>query len=72
MVAKDRAAGYATERFNAHLERFRLASGAVGMKGRDLPQAALSEIEEQDSLFPALDTRKFELPPERNENGDDA
>jgi 1,4-alpha-glucan branching enzyme len=72
MVAKDRAAGYATERFNAHLERFRLASGAVGKKGRDLPQAALSEIEEQDSLVPALDTRKFELPPERNENGDDA
>jgi len=71
MVAKDRAAGYATERFNAHLERFRLASGAVGSKGRDLPRAALTEIEKQDELFDALDTRKFGSPPGKK-NGDGA
>lgn len=59
MVAKDRAAEYATQRFNAHMERFRFASGAAGEKGRDLPQTALRRIEETDNIFASLDLGAF-------------
>ncbi len=55
MVAKNRARGYADERFRAHIERFTTLADAIE-KGKlgDITQE-LGEIEETDNIFAELD-----------------
>jgi 1,4-alpha-glucan branching enzyme len=55
MVAKDRARKYATQRFSAHLERFRQIAKAVESGRTEQEIASLSEIEETDRIFSELD-----------------
>ncbi len=57
MVAKDRAADYASERFRRHLERFESLCGAL--EDPEVKGAAddLDEVEEADNIFAGLDLR---------------
>lgn len=55
MVAKDRASNYATQRFNIHLERFRLLAGALASGDADRETGLVSEVEELDRIFACLD-----------------
>ncbi len=56
MVTREQAAGYAQERFAAHLERF---NRLLGMAAGYADPSQLAQIEEQDHLFSDLSFREY-------------
>lgn len=59
MVARDRAKEYATQRFEAHLERFNMLADAIERATLEENTALLDGIEEVDRLFEWLDFRRL-------------